>query len=66
MARNARTQVLGGTHVAAIRAGVALGIYFLPILIARASPSAEVVRSVAALRLASLCDVSPVPDPAGR
>ena len=47
MATKTRTLVLGGTHVAAVILGFALGIYSLPILTAPASPSAEVVRSVA-------------------
>lgn len=47
MAINTRTLVLGGTHVAAIAVGFALGIYSLPILTAPASPSTEVVRSAA-------------------
>ena len=47
MAIKTRTLLLGGTHVAAIVVGFALGIYSLPILTAPASPSAEVVRSAA-------------------
>lgn len=42
-----RALVLGGTHVVAVVLGFAFGIYSLPILTAPASPSAEVVRSVA-------------------
>ena len=42
-----RTLVLGGTHVAAIVVGFALGIYSLPILTAPASPAVEEVRSAA-------------------
>jgi hypothetical protein len=42
-----RTLVLGGTHVAAIVVGFALGIYSLPILTAPASPPVEEVRSAA-------------------
>lgn len=47
MANKTRTLILGGTHVVAVIAGFALGIYSLPILTAPASPSAEAVRSVA-------------------
>ena len=47
MATKTRALILGGTHVAAIAVGFALGIYSLPILTAPASPSVEVVRSAA-------------------
>ena len=47
MAINIRTLFLGSTHLAAVIVGFAVGIYSLPILTAPASPSAEVVRSVA-------------------
>lgn len=43
-----RKLILTGTHVAAIAAGFALGIYALPILTAPESPSVESVRSAAA------------------
>lgn len=44
---NTRAFVLGGTHVAAIVVGFALGIYSLPILTAPAGPSVEQIRSAA-------------------
>lgn len=47
MAIKTRTLILGGTHLAAIVVGFALGIYSLPILTAPAGPSVEVVRSAA-------------------
>ena len=47
MANKTRTLILGGTHVAAVIVGFALGIYSLPILTAPASPSAAAVRSAA-------------------
>ena len=46
-----RTLFLIGTHLAAIGVGFAIGIYLLPILIAPASPSVEVVRSAAGMAL---------------
>ena len=48
MTRKFRTLILIGTHVAAIGAGFALGIYTLPILTAPEGPSVEQVRSAAA------------------
>ena len=46
-----RSLLLTGTHLAALTVGFAIGIYLLPILIAPASPSAEIVRSAAATAL---------------
>ena len=48
MKRTTKTLLLIATHAGAVGAGVALGIYLLPILIAPASPSSESVRSAMA------------------